>query len=38
MILAMMQRGTGYEVVLWIEEAIALHGFTPPMIFVHSAE
>jgi hypothetical protein len=31
------ERGTGYDVVLWIEEAVALHGFTPPMIFVHSA-
>ena len=31
------ERGTGYDVVLWIEEAVALHGFTPPMICVHSA-
>lgn len=31
------ERGTGYDVVLWIEEAVALHDFTPPMIFVHSA-
>lgn len=23
-------RGTGYAVVLWIEEAIAAQGFTPP--------
>ncbi len=30
-------RGTGYDVVLWIEEAVALHGFTPPKICVHSA-
>lgn len=30
-------RGTGYDVVLWIEEAVALHGFKPPRIFVHSA-
>jgi hypothetical protein len=30
-------RGTGYDVVLWIEEAVALHGFTPPVIYVHSA-
>lgn len=31
------ERGTGYDVVLWIKEAVALHGFIPPMIFVHSA-
>ena len=31
------QRGTGYDVVLWIEEAVALHGFVPPRIRVHSA-
>jgi hypothetical protein len=30
-------RGTGYDVVLWIEEAVALRGFRPPKIFVHSA-
>lgn len=30
-------RGTGYDVVLWIEEAVALHGFIPPKISVHSA-
>ncbi|MDR5781287.1 hypothetical protein QCE63_17950 [Caballeronia sp. LZ065] len=30
-------RGTGYDVVLWIEEAVALRGFTPPRIEVHSA-
>jgi hypothetical protein len=30
-------RGTGYDVVLWIEEAVALHGFRPPRITVHSA-
>jgi len=30
-------RGTGYDVVLWIEEAVALRGFRPPMICVHSA-
>lgn len=30
-------RGTGYDVVLWIEEAVVLRGFTPPKIFVHSA-
>ena len=31
------QRGTGYDVVLWIEEQVALHGFVPPTIAVHSA-
>lgn len=30
-------RGTGYDVILWIEEAVALHGFRPPLISVHSA-
>lgn len=31
------KRGTGYDVVLWIEEAVAMHGFKPPLITVHSA-
>jgi hypothetical protein len=31
------ERGTGYDVVLWIEEAVALEGFIPPKISVHSA-
>lgn len=31
------ERGTGYDVVLWIEEAVALHGFRPPRMTVHSA-
>lgn len=30
-------KGTGYDVVLWIERAVALHGFKPPQILVHSA-
>lgn len=30
-------RGTGYDVVLWIEEAVALRGSTPPKMSVHSA-
>jgi len=29
--------GTGYDVILWIEEAVALHHFQPPSITVHSA-
>ena len=31
------ERGTGYDVVLWIEEQVALRGFTPPAMTVHSA-
>ena len=31
------QRGTGYDVLLWIEEAVALSGFIPPQMRVHSA-
>lgn len=31
------QRGTGYDVVLWIEEAVVTRGFKPPKIYVHSA-
>lgn len=30
-------RGTGYDVLLWVEEAVALHGFRPPIMAVHSA-
>jgi len=30
-------RGTGYDVVLWVEKAVALRGFKPPKIRVHSA-
>lgn len=30
-------RGTGYDVIAWIEEAVALRGFVPPRIAVHSA-
>jgi hypothetical protein len=29
--------GTGYDVILWIEEAVALRGFSPPKLTVHSA-
>ena len=31
------ERGTGYDVILWIEEAVATKGFAPPQISVHSA-
>ena len=30
-------RGTGYDVLLWIEEAVVLRGFVPPSIRIHSA-
>ncbi|VAW63176.1 hypothetical protein MNBD_GAMMA08-1228 [hydrothermal vent metagenome] len=30
-------RGTGYDVVLWIEQAVAIEGFIPPQMRVHSA-
>jgi hypothetical protein len=29
--------GTGYDVVKWIEEQVVIHGFKPPIIYVHSA-
>ena len=31
------ERGTGYDVVLWIEEAVITKGFKPPVMKVHSA-
>lgn len=31
------ERGTGYDVLVWIEEAVALRGFRAPAITVHSA-
>ena len=31
------ERGTGYDVVLWIEEAVATKAFKPPKVKVHSA-
>jgi hypothetical protein len=31
------ERGTGYDVILWIEEAVATRRFSPPRIAVHSA-
>lgn len=30
-------RGTGYDVIVWIEEAVATRGFEPPEIVVHSS-
>ena len=29
--------GTGHDVLVWIEEAVALRGFEPPSLSVHSA-
>lgn len=31
------EKGTGYDVVLWIEEAVITQGFPPPVVHVHSA-
>jgi hypothetical protein len=30
-------QGTGYTVILWLEEAVALRGFIPPVITIHTA-
>ena len=30
-------RGTGNDVILWIEEQVATKGFNPPKISIHSA-
>lgn len=31
------EHGTGYDVILWIEEAVYKQGFKPPSIKVHSS-
>ncbi len=31
------ERGTGYDVILWIEEQVALTDYVPPVMQVHSA-
>ena len=31
------KRGTGYDVILWIEEQVIVNNFNPPKIYVHSA-
>lgn len=31
------RRGTGYDVLLWLEQAVALEGFMPPHITIHTA-
>lgn len=30
-------RGTGYDVLKWLEEMVVVHGMKPPEITVHSA-
>lgn len=30
-------RGTGYDVILWIEKAVYLDNFQPPIIHIHTA-
>lgn len=31
------ERGTGYDVITWIQEAVAMRGFVPPGIMAHSS-
>ena len=31
------EHGTGYDVLTWLEEQVAIHGFRPPKCRVHSA-
>lgn len=31
------EHGTGYDVILWLEEAVATRKFRPPHMVVHSA-
>jgi hypothetical protein len=31
------RRGTGYDVLLWIEEGVVMSGYTPPKITIHTA-
>ena len=31
------ERGTGYDVIAWIEEAVVTRGFEPPIVRMHSA-
>jgi hypothetical protein len=31
------EHGTGYDVLLWIEEQVICNGFRPPKIAIHSA-
>jgi len=29
--------GNGYEVLVWLEEQVMVHGFKPPKLYVHTA-
>lgn len=29
--------GTGYQVVCWVEEQVFMHDFSPPAMYIHSA-
>lgn len=31
------ERGTGYDVILWLEKAVVVRGFSLPKVQVHSA-
>jgi len=31
------EHGTGYTVLIWLEEQVAVHGLVPPAVQVHSA-
>ena len=31
------EKGTGYDIILWIEERVKLSEFNPPEIIIHSA-
>jgi hypothetical protein len=33
----MFETRTGYDVLVWIEKAVALHRFVPPRITIHSS-
>tara|TARA_R110000782_G_scaffold23881_8_gene62037 strand:- start:863 stop:1084 length:222 start_codon:yes stop_codon:yes gene_type:complete len=35
--LGLDERGTGYDVLIWIEDAVATKGFVPPAIQIHTA-
>lgn len=36
-LLEQRQEITGYDVLLWLEEAVIMDGFIPPKIMIHSA-
>jgi len=31
------EKGTGYDVLLWIEEQVFLYDYKPPIIYIHSS-